>query len=126
MENFLSIHKKKKRIFIFDRNTEFIEALSLYFSDTHDIYGYTSVEEINKVTSIRPDIIVVDIFPLMHAKDIANLIRSIKNIYKRIPIILTSTSKKVFHKAKSVGIEDFLEKPFDIDLLQEKIYTLGK
>lgn len=116
--------KKKKRIFIFDRDSTLIEALSLFFQDTHDVYGFGSVEDITR-TSDHPDVILLDIFPLVSTQELEKIIQSIKNIYHRIPILLTSTSKTTFRKAKKIGVHDFLEKPFDIDVLQKKIFSLS-
>lgn len=126
MERVLPTCKRKKRIFIFDRDSTFIEALSLFFQGTHEVYGFGSIDDIKHNELAHPDVILLDIFPLISTQELEKVIMSMKAIYHKIPILLTSTSGNTLRKAKSVGIHDFLEKPFDVEILQRKISSLGK
>lgn len=118
--------KRKKRIFIFDRDSTFVEALSLFFQGTHEVYGFGSVDDIKDREIAHPDVILLDVFPLVSTHELEKVIQSIKKVYRKIPILIVSTSRNTFRKAKKIGIHDFLEKPFDVDALQNKISLLAK
>lgn len=124
MNTFQPSDKKRKRIFVFDRSESIRDAFSLLFKETHDFYGFSSIVDIASQPDMQPDIIVIDIPPMMHTTEVAKIIEILKNMYKRIPIIIMSTNKNIFNKAAKFGIKNFLEKPFGIDLLQQQINTL--
>jgi DNA-binding response OmpR family regulator len=83
--------------------------------------GINSLEDIRKEA---PDLILTDLLlPRIHGFDIC---RSVKSDYqlKELPlIIMTAVYKNAIHKleARKLGIQDFVEKPLNLDELLEKI-----
>jgi len=79
------------------------------------------VEAVNsyKLMSTRPDVIIMD-----HRMPIKNGIEAVKEILefdKQAKIIIVSADRNVENIAKSVGAIGFLEKPFTMENLVERI-----
>jgi len=68
-----------------------------------------------------PDLILLDV--LLSGKDGRTIVRYLKSQEetKAIPIIMFSAHPNAEVAARQAGAEDFLAKPFDIDVLLEKI-----
>lgn len=75
----------------------------------------------NKVKREKPDLILLDVW--MSGVDGRDVCKSLKQNkeFKGIPIIMFSASKDVAESVDSVGADDFIEKPFEIDELLNKI-----
>ena len=73
------------------------------------------------MTENLPDLILLDIW--MSGTDGRDVCKSLKMqaSTKDIPVILISASTDLENSAKEAGADDFLEKPFDMDELFEKI-----
>src|SRR5687768_1426008 len=64
-----------------------------------------------------PDLFILDkALPLIDGLALCKYLR-IKNETKDIPIIMISSYHKLKGKASEVGVDDFIEKPFDIKRL---------
>jgi two-component system alkaline phosphatase synthesis response regulator PhoP len=72
----------------------------------------------------QPDLIVMDIW--MSGIDGRDICRMLKNTLQvqTIPVLMISASRETRQSALDAGATDFIEKPFDIDSLLEKVGSL--
>jgi CheY-like chemotaxis protein len=70
-----------------------------------------------------PDLILLDVW--MRGTDGREVCRILKSreLTRHIPIIIISASKGIQHSALQAGADGFLEKPFEMVSLMEKIET---
>ncbi len=112
-----------KRILIIDDDHEVLNAVSFLLI----IHGYTvdtisSVNTINeKIDFFKPDLILLDI--ALHGEDGRIICRRLKNhnVYKSIRLILFSANYSARVNYRDFGADDFIEKPFEIEQLLDKI-----
>jgi DNA-binding response OmpR family regulator len=88
--------------------------------------GYEVSTTFNGATILKmvdnfPDLILLDIW--MSGTDGRDVCKALKNqdLTKDVPVILISASTDLEKSAKEAGADDFLEKPFDMNELFEKI-----
>ncbi len=74
-----------------------------------------------------PDLLLLDIWmPGTDGRDVCKQLKAQENS-RKMPIIMISASTELERSAKEAGADDFLEKPFDMDELLQKIaYYLNK
>jgi CheY-like chemotaxis protein len=116
---------KQKTILIADDDRDIVESLTAVL----DHSGY-EVLNVNDGTSVlqaikaQPDLILLDI--QMPGHDGQTVCKQLKRqaSTKDIPIMFVSASMDVRQKAEQAGADDYLEKPFDLDVLQQKVYNL--
>lgn len=88
------------------------------------IHAENGAEAVRKLKGgLKPDIILMDLeMPVMNGMQASEYIRN--NIDNHIPIIINSGSVSSYHrsKLKSLGIKDFLEKPYSMQDIYLKIY----
>lgn len=74
-----------------------------------------------------PDLLLLDIWmPGTDGRDVCKYLKAQERT-KNMPIIMISASTELEKSAKEAGADDFLEKPFDMDELLQKIdYYLTK
>ncbi len=98
--------------------------------------GYTVVtaarglEAIQKVQSEKPDMLVLDaMLPEVHGFDICKKIKG-SSKYGHIPVIMISAIYRGWRYAQdlkdSYGVDDFIEKPFKINELIEKVEKFSR
>ncbi len=113
------MNKINKTILIVDDNYDILESVQLLLED----FGFNVVISDNGSyldnlgNNNLPDIILLDL--LLSGKDgrdIIHKLKSQKNI-KHIPIILMSAHNSADNLWKESGADDFIAKPFDIDIL---------
>ncbi len=117
------MQRKKKRLLIVDDEQDILEFLKIileedgYTVDTTDKDDYQ--EKLNN--DILPDLILLDM--LLSGKDGREIVKYLKmqEKTKHIPIILFSAHPSAQGFAKQAGADDFVAKPFEIDLLLNKI-----
>lgn len=123
MEDPLPKSNRKKRLFVFDIDRSFHDALSLCFSEKYEIHAFDSLDS-SKHKKLMPDLILLDVFPLIRTQELLSLVSAVRKLYQSIPIVLISTSKHALQKAKKIGMHDLLEKPFELEALQSKLASL--
>ncbi len=74
----------------------------------------------------KPDLVVLDIW--MSGDDGRDICRELKSCEstKNIPVLMVSASRDIRKSALAAGANDFLEKPFDMNVLLNKIDCLIK
>ena len=116
---------KKKTILVADDDEAIVDSISAIL----DLSGY-EVLFVNDGTSVmqavkaQPDLILLDI--QMPGHDGQAVCRQLKRqaSTKDIPVIIVSASMDVRDKAQQVGADDYLEKPFEMEVLQQKVFNL--
>ncbi len=69
--------------------------------------------------SFHPDIILLDV--RLNGEDGRIICKEIKSIIRDIPVILISATATLLEDFKLSDANDFIEKPFDLELVLEKI-----
>lgn len=81
------------------------------------------IEALEKADKFHPDIIILDVnLPILSGFDVAMRLRE-KNEFKDTPIIMLTalTQEANIKRGYSVGVDDYLTKPFNIEHLFLKI-----
>jgi CheY-like chemotaxis protein len=116
---------KQKTILVADDDEAIVDSISAIL----DLSGY-EVLFVNDGTSVmqavkaQPDLILLDI--QMPGHDGQAVCKQLKRqaSTKDIPVIIVSASMDVREKAEQVGADDYLEKPFEMEVLQQKVFNL--
>ncbi|MEA3491346.1 MAG: response regulator [Campylobacterota bacterium] len=92
----------------------------MYLISSHDGAGALSILEYDEV---KIDMILLDIrMPIMNGQDLLVHIRQNRK-FDDIPVLIISVDERNESELLSIGANDFILKPFDIDDLTAKIST---
>ena len=112
-----------KIIFIVDDDPTLLESIQILLEDE----GYAVVKNIDGLSlaenmkTTRPDLILLDLrLPGESGEAIAVRLKKDTQT-KNIPIIMVSANHNAESIAKNAGTEDFIPKPFEIDMLLSKV-----
>lgn len=111
-----------KRILIADDDEGIVDAVTMILEVMgYDVeYTYDGGAVIEAVKN-RPDLILLDIWMSGHdGRDICKQLKS-DPTYKEIPILMISASRDIRQSALDAGADDFMEKPFEMDSLLNKV-----
>ena len=116
---------KQKTILVADDDEAIVDSISAILN----LSGY-EVLYVNDGTSVmqavkaQPDLILLDI--QMPGHDGQAVCKQLKRqaSTKDIPVIIVSASMDVREKAEQVGADDYMEKPFEMEVLQQKVFNL--
>lgn len=111
----------RKSILVVDDSPDIQQILTLFLEGHgHKVLSTDSPNEaINIVKTAKPDVVLLDyLMPGLTPNAFVNIVRSQKS---NICIILVSGISDVSAKAKSLGLEFAIQKPFDPDALLELI-----
>lgn len=113
---------KPAKITVADDDPGILDAVGMML----EMEGYQVNATLNGNTILNfedelPDLYVLDIW--MSGSDGRDLCKKLKSteLTKNIPVILISASTDLKRSAETAGADDFLAKPFDIDILLAKI-----
>lgn len=115
-----------KKILLIEDDEAISDALSLALQ----MEGYQvqtilkAKKSLEGVKKFKPDLIILDL--LLSGVDGRDVVKDIRKDKESdlIPIILTSAHPTAEDVAKSIGVEDFIAKPFDIGDLFKKVKRL--
>ena len=112
-----------KKVFIFDDNIEILELCTEILEDlgleVKTSPTTNSVEE--QVSSYMPDLIFMDNWlPDISGIEATKLIKASEAL-KHIPVIYFSANSNISALASEAGADEFLAKPFDIDLFEKTV-----
>ena len=117
------MQSKPKKILVVDDEPDILEFLQIIFEEEGFVVATTEkgeyLEKLNN--GGLPDLILLDM--LLSGKDGREIVKSLKSREKtkHIPVIMFSAHPSAEQTALAAGADDFVEKPFDIDLLLQKI-----
>lgn len=116
---------KTKKIFIADDDEAIVDATTMMlefagYQVDHTLNGAVVIEALTS----RPDLVLLDIW--MSGIDGRDVCRAIKANPETmdIPVLMISASRDIRESALESGANDFLAKPFDMNVLISKIEDL--
>lgn len=119
----------KTKLLIADDNKEFCSILTDFFTDQEDIelvgVTHNGLEALDDITEKQPDVVVLDII-MPHLDGIGVLERLEGAEYRPRVIMLTAFGQEsMTRKAVQLGADYYLLKPFDMEVLANRIKELG-
>lgn len=119
------MNKNTEHILIVDDEIDICEQISEILKDNHfsTKIVHSSEETIKSISEKSPILIILDIWLNNSKLDGFSLLKKIKTENPKIPIIMISGHGNIETAINSIknGAFDFIEKPFDIDILLLKI-----
>lgn len=115
----------QKNILIADDDVGIVDAISLMLEmeGYHVTFTYDGAT-VNAVAQKPVDLILLDICMAGHdGRDICRQLKS-NDATKNIPVLMISASRDVKKSAFEAGADDFLEKPFEMNMLIDKVCHL--
>jgi len=112
-----------KRLLVVDDELDILEFLQVILQE--EGYKVVTSDKGGSIESLYngglPDLILIDV--LLSGRDGREMVKSLKSQQetKQIPIIMFSAHPSAEETVQQAGADDFLEKPFDIDVLLAKI-----
>ena len=115
-----------KKILIADDDPGIVDSVSMILEMMgYDVaFTYSSNAVSAEVKKSSTDLILLDIW--MSGRDGRDICRELKsnNSTKNIPVLMISASRDIKQSALDSGADDFLEKPFEIDTIIDKVERL--
>jgi DNA-binding response OmpR family regulator len=112
-----------KRILIIDDSRDLLEAMTMFLElKNYKVKTLTDCDDIIQVVKeYDPDLVIVDVF--LSGEDGREICKKLKQYdeTKHLCIILLSGSSEILRNHKEYGADSFIEKPFDVNYLLEKI-----
>ncbi len=115
--------KPAKKVFIFDDNLEILELCTEILEDLgFQVQTSPTTNNVEKqVQEFFPDLIFMDNWlPDISGIEATRLLKSNENL-KHIPVVYFSANININQLAEQAGADDFIAKPFDINLFEEKV-----
>jgi len=113
----------RKRILVIDDDSAICDILKDALTDANfEVKVQTSAANIfDVIKDFRPNLLIIDyILPDINGGEICHQIKS-NQVTKHIPIIMYTAYPRVLHSLGNYGWDLFIEKPFDLWSLIEKI-----
>ncbi len=115
----------KKRILIADDDAAIVDSTSLILEVMgYEVSSTLNGSEVPEIIKDKPDLLLLDIW--MSGVDGRDVCRQLKanEDTRDIPVLMISASRDIKESALDSGANDFLEKPFEMDELLERIDRL--
>lgn len=120
----------KIRVLIADDNREFGDILNEFLGSQEDIevagVARDGIEALNLIAQTIPDVVVLDIImPHLDGLGVLERINNMALDTKPVFIVLSAVGQdKITQRALSLGAEYYVVKPFDMDMLVQRIRQL--
>lgn len=116
---------RTKKIFIADDDEAIVDATSMMLEMVGYEVSYTlNGANIQSAISKKPDLVLLDIWMSgIDGRDVCKAIKANPQT-KDIPVLMLSASRDIRESALESGADDFLAKPFDMNVLLNKIDVL--
>lgn len=119
----------KKNILVIEDNHAILDVITLILeSEAFNVSGLNKgADFLSHVQEFQPNVIIMDI--MLPDIDGRVLLKELKenNLTKHIPVLMISARyNSTNYMLDNVESDDFMAKPFDIDELMDKIYSLLK
>ncbi len=117
------MQSKKRKLLVVDDEEDILEFLKVILEDEGYIVVTTDKDDyLEKLQDdVLPDLILLDL--LLSGKDGRDIVKYLKmnERTKHIPVIMFSAHPRAHETTKQAGADDFVAKPFEIDLLLDKV-----
>ena len=119
--------KEKITVLISDDNQEFARTLATYLERQNDMevigMAKDGMEAVDMIANTMPDVVILDmIMPHLDGIGVLEKINMMKSEKRPICIMLSAVGQdKITQKAIELGAEYYVVKPFDIELLIQRI-----
>lgn len=115
----------KEKILIIDDEKNVYESIKLALDNFQVDWALTAEESIEKAKNEKPDLIILDLaFPgNLDGWDICKMLKTDKET-ERIPVVMLTgrmLKKEDEIKGLRMGAEDYIKKPFDVDIFRARI-----
>jgi DNA-binding response OmpR family regulator len=116
---------KGKTIMIADDDPGIVDAVEMMLCfEGYEVITTLTGDRVLAMVDNYPDLFLLDVWMSGHdGRDICKVLKQ-RQGSKHIPVIMISASPELKRSATEAGADDFLEKPFDIDHLLNKIEQL--
>ena len=126
----LKSFKEPKTLLVIEDDETMRRALARIFeADGHTVKTAADGTQLSTVLDDNPiDLIILDIgLPWINGFELAKLLKEHKDL-KQIPLVFISakTSEIDVKRGFEVGADDYIKKPFDIDIMKKSVDTLLK
>jgi DNA-binding response OmpR family regulator len=118
----------QKRVMIADDDPGILDAVEAMLEfGGYQVSSTPNGATLLEITDDFPDLLLLDIWmPGTDGRDVCKQLKA-QESSRKMPIIMISASTELERSAKEAGADDFMEKPFDMDELLQKIeYYLNK
>jgi len=124
------LEERNIRIVLADDNKDFCEILYEYLNTQEDLevvgIAKDGVEACDLITNLQPDVAIIDvIMPHLDGLGVLERLNNTSLKSKPIYIMLSAVGQdKITQRAMSLGAEYYIVKPFDMEVLVERIRQL--
>lgn len=119
----------QRKMLVIDDNIEITNYLKDLFSESFNvIVAHDGKEGLDKALHSLPEIILSDInMPILDGKKLIQQLKS-NSLTNHIPIIIISAQTSPFEQIDGLqhGADDFISKPFNANILKQKVHILLK
>lgn len=115
----------KKKILVVDDDNELLEALKVILTNEgYEVVASDCKIELPDIIKINPDLLILDVWfgNEPYGVQFAHSIKK-NTLLKPLALMLMSSDPKVRVYAHQTNVDSFLEKPFSIDELLERVRT---
>jgi len=121
---------KEIKLIIADDNRNICQMLQNYFQGQEDLtivgVAYNGLEAIELIQTQEPDLIILDLV-MPHLDGLGVLERlNARTTMKRLKVIMLTAfgQESLTHQAMTLGVDYFILKPFDLDILGKRVKSL--
>jgi DNA-binding response OmpR family regulator len=114
------------RLLIIDDSIELLEVLKIFFEmKGYEVRILSDSSDLNSMVQISsPELFLIDVrLSYEDGREICKALKSSDGT-RNIPVVLTSASPSILADHEKDFADDFIEKPFDVNQLEEKIKFL--
>lgn len=112
-------------VLVVDDDQAIVDALCMLLEmEGFNAKGYSGADVLESIKTLQPDLVLLDVW--LSGQDGREICRTIKSdpLSANLPIVLISASRDLPTSAKQAGADDYLEKPFDMDVVVAKVRQL--
>jgi len=111
-----------KKIYIADDDRAILDATKLMLElEGYAVETFVDKDVINRIVEFPPQLLLLDIWMSgQDGKDICRTLKAKKST-QQVPIIMISASRDVEDSVREAGANDFVSKPFEMQVLTDKI-----
>lgn len=117
--------ENKDLVLVIDDDKAIVDALSMLLEmEGFCAQGFSGGDVLKQIKTVQPDLLLLDVW--LSGQDGREICRKVKAdaLIGTLPIILISASRDLATTARQAGADDFIEKPFDMDVVVAKVRRL--